>query len=1662
MTNKARSHKSSNSGSFYSGGFNLWKVRFRWLGYALLAAFCVIQLSMPSRHASTQTRPENLQGISVEPSDRQAESKSYGSLDEAFAAASDTKSPKRPGSVTVLTGDGASNVDDKFGSSIAIYGDTAIVGAYYDNVGGISVGSAYIFVNDGTGWTLQQKLSGTSQGANFGSSVAISTDTVVIGANGVQPHGAAYVYVRTGTVWALQQELTSGSGDPNFYGGAVAIDGNTILVGDAGDGSVGLFSGSAYVFTRSGATWSLQQKLTATDGEANAFFGASVAVDGDQAVVGAPYAGAGAAYVFGRTGAIWAEQQKLTAVDGASGDQFGGSVAIEDITIGVGSEENQGRGAAYVFTKPKTTWSQEQKLTLPNGEEGDRFGETVGLFENTLAVTAPYDESTATFGAVYLYQLCDVPGSPPTKLTSPDPSEDPLFGVGVAISGGSVMVGSQAPDVQGNVYAFSRAGLSGPLGMAQCESTLTVNQTTDEEDADIEDDKCDFDPNQSGDQCTLRAAIQTANHIAGPDTIKFNISGGGIQTISPATSLPDITGPVTIDGTTQPGYSDKPLIQINGSGSGSTGLILTGNGNTIRALAVNRFGTGIRILGNNNTLSGIFAGIDADGTTVPPIGMRQVNGIEIHGQNNVVIGERNATTGATNSNITGNDLHGVYIVGTAATGNRVYGVDLGFAGGTVLESNLFTQQISVEGGSNNTIGGTTPAEANLIAGGGGGGIGLNDGAGGNFVKGNAITASNIAVFIGENANDNQIGGTVDAGERNYITDSDVGIQAGFLDGNRAPANGTKIYGNMIGINTANVFAGNDVGVLVGLATNTDIGSGSFGQHNFISGSILEGIQLTRLAGLTKVQGNFIGTDITGTILNANRDGIQVAGSGHQILNNVISGNNSYGISVFRVDPNDPMPSGNLIDNNRIGVNGSGTSVIPNDESGLLLDGTGNTVSNNVISGNTRYGIDVRGDGNTISGNKIGTNSEGNSARGNGEGGIAVSSSSNTISDNAISGNVGAGIQIARDPDRTPAVYPMSNIVSNNFIGTNAAGDAKMPNTGPGIVIADGASQNMIGSGNVISGNDSGGINVQKGLQTGAIPPSNNIFTGNFIGTNPSASTSIGNTGHGIFIQDSQSADNLISENTIAGNTGKGIFILGVATNQPKGIRPELPNGEPTRILGNKIGVVIGSGGTIKVPNTLEGIHLENFGNTIIGAAGTADDVSTIIAGNGGSGIRLSGPASTGNTIESSFIGTDENGTDDLGNGGDGITIVDAPNNTIGDPIRTPIRRKRVRIVRNAGNGISIRSTNGGTAQNNRVLGNNIGVIKSISEEYRRMPNAGHGIEITVPGQMTRMLRNLEVYLEGNNLSANDGTGVRISGAAYAQLINNIIGTIPNHTTANHGNGSDGIQLDDGASDTIIGGPAPNSGNTISDNGGAGVRLTETAGNNNLIDPNSIYGNAESGIVIVGAGPNDPADADVGPNKLQNYPTFTVDISSGDVIVSYQVDSAPENSTYGASGIYVEFFESDGTGAGQHFLGNDHYLLTDYTNGTPGTRQLNLGNAAALGIIAGDSITATATDAEGNSSEFAPAVHIPTGPPVTISGRVLTPDGRGIRDATVIMFDSHNVQHRVRTNSFGSYRFDAVQSGQPYLLTASAKRYIFENQNIQPTGNLTNVDFTGIE
>ena len=364
---------------------------------------------------------------------------------------------------------------DRFGASVAFSGDTALIGAIYDDDGGYDSGSAYVFVRTGTTWSQQQKLTASDAEAldNFGGSVALSGDTALIGAfgddDGGSESGSAYVFVRIGTTWSQHQKLTaSDAAASDRFGDSVALSGDTVLIGATYDEDGGSASGSAYVFVRAGTTWSQQQKLTASDAAASDRFGDSVALSGDTALIGAPWdddggSASGSAYVFVRSGTTWSQQQKLTASDAAADDRFGWSVALSGDTALIGApwDDDGGYrpGSAYVFVRIDTTWSQQQKLTANDASADDRFGWSVALSDDNALIGAPWDDDGGSeSGSAYVFVRSGTTWSQQKKLTASDAAAYGGFGNSVALSGDTALIGAFGDDdrgfASGSAYVF--------------------------------------------------------------------------------------------------------------------------------------------------------------------------------------------------------------------------------------------------------------------------------------------------------------------------------------------------------------------------------------------------------------------------------------------------------------------------------------------------------------------------------------------------------------------------------------------------------------------------------------------------------------------------------------------------------------------------------------------------------------------------------------------------------------------------------------------------------------------------------------------------------------------------------------------------------------------------------------------------------------------------------------------------------------------------------------------------------------------------------------------------------------------------------------------------------------------------------------------------------
>ena len=304
----------------------------------------------------------------------------------------------------IIASDGVDG--DWFGFSVAIAGDgnTCIVGAYGCDPEGIpNAGAAYIYTRSGSTWSQQAKLSASdaAQTDYFGYNVSISSngDTCCMGAFHKNVDvGAVYIFTRSGTIWTQQAKLVSSDGVTGDWFGIstnLSSDGNTCIIGAYGCEIASIpNAGAAYVFSRSGSTWSQQAKLSASDAAQADYFGYSVTISSDSntCCIGAHSANpdnindAGAAYIFTRSGSTWTQQAKLTASDKISGDNFGISAEIStdgNVCVigayGCAVNSAQDAGAAYIFTRSGSTWTQQAKLIASDYAEGAYFGLSVSI-----------------------------------------------------------------------------------------------------------------------------------------------------------------------------------------------------------------------------------------------------------------------------------------------------------------------------------------------------------------------------------------------------------------------------------------------------------------------------------------------------------------------------------------------------------------------------------------------------------------------------------------------------------------------------------------------------------------------------------------------------------------------------------------------------------------------------------------------------------------------------------------------------------------------------------------------------------------------------------------------------------------------------------------------------------------------------------------------------------------------------------------------------------------------------------------------------------------------------------------------------------------------------------------------------------------------------------
>jgi hypothetical protein len=376
-----------------------------------------------------------------------------------------------------------------FGIAVAIDQDTALIGADDNVQGGQTCGAAYVFLRSGTLWSQQQKITPPTcaTGDLFGASVALSGNTALIGARGrANGQGVAYIYTRSGSTWTLAATLAAPDGAASdHFGGITSLSGTTAVVTAFNHTAAGnANAGAVYVFT--GPSWTLQQELQGTT--VNQFFGTSAAVDSSTStlVIGAigENSFTGNAYVYTSSG-TWNLQATLPATGLTTGAFYGYSVGISGNTAVVSApHQSSNLGAAWVWNRSGTTWTQGTKLSATDGAAGDFFGWSVSLNVDTIAVGAPYKtvSGNSQAGEAYQYFRSDGVNWVQQALFVPsDPAASDHFGQSVSVSGGTALVGASGKNSgAGAAYAFTVAQTTITAtcgGSCTTSDTVTVSAT---------------------------------------------------------------------------------------------------------------------------------------------------------------------------------------------------------------------------------------------------------------------------------------------------------------------------------------------------------------------------------------------------------------------------------------------------------------------------------------------------------------------------------------------------------------------------------------------------------------------------------------------------------------------------------------------------------------------------------------------------------------------------------------------------------------------------------------------------------------------------------------------------------------------------------------------------------------------------------------------------------------------------------------------------------------------------------------------------------------------------------------------------------------------------------------------------------------------------------
>lgn len=490
-------------------------------------AVCALTLTVISRASATDCNSNGIPDT--------ADIAAGTSLDCNRDAQPDECALTAPRQVTRLVGPDT-QPEDFFGLRMDAATDILVVGAPEHAEFGYRSGAAYVFEFAGNAWQESAKLTAedASPDDRFGWSVSIDGDAIAVGApvEGNSKTGAVYIFQRTGGQWLQTGKVTALDGSAmDEFGHSVDLSGDRLLVGAFSDNVTGLYSGSAYLFARSGGTWQQVAKLTSSDLAASDRFGAALSLEGKTAIIGSfgddDFGNnTGSAYVFEEAGGAWQETAKLLANDAGTNGYFGGSVSLSGDHVAIGAAN----GAAYIFHRDEGVWTQTDRLTAANAPMGEKLGAAVRLRSGSLIVNASSSVPDAPrFNAAYVFRDSGA-WTQFARVTTSGATANEIIGSDVVLNARHAFISSLIVDEEdaliggGAVYAFELT--------ADCNENGVI-------------DTCDLaggtssDCNGNGwpDECDIASAVASdcnANHI--PDDCDL---AGGTSRDCNANAAPD-------------------------------------------------------------------------------------------------------------------------------------------------------------------------------------------------------------------------------------------------------------------------------------------------------------------------------------------------------------------------------------------------------------------------------------------------------------------------------------------------------------------------------------------------------------------------------------------------------------------------------------------------------------------------------------------------------------------------------------------------------------------------------------------------------------------------------------------------------------------------------------------------------------------------------------------------------------------------------------------------------------------------------------------------------------------------------------------------------------------------------------------------------------------